>query len=111
MLFWRGRPHPAGNRQQRVSTLRPEPRERCAFQPGDIVGLAAVDPVGLSWASVPFRVVFASVRGAGMNAPGGVPEIDITGVTKQYGNSQLVLESIDLAVAKQEFISIIVPSG
>ena len=75
------------------------------------MGLASVDPVGLSWASVPFRVVFASVRGAGMNSTAGVPEIDITGVTKQYGNSQLVLESIDLAVAKQEFISIIGPSG
>jgi NitT/TauT family transport system ATP-binding protein len=46
-----------------------------------------------------------------MNSSAGVPEIDITGVTKQYGNSQLVLESIDLAVAKQEFISIIGPSG
>jgi NitT/TauT family transport system ATP-binding protein len=46
-----------------------------------------------------------------MNSTAGVPEIDITGVTKQYGNSQLVLESIDLAVAKQEFISIIGPSG
>jgi NitT/TauT family transport system ATP-binding protein len=46
-----------------------------------------------------------------MNSSAGVPEIEITGVKKQYGNSQLVLESIDLAVAKQEFISIIGPSG
>ena len=46
-----------------------------------------------------------------MNSSAGVPEIEITGVTKQYGNSPVVLESIYLAVAKQEFISIIGPSG
>jgi NitT/TauT family transport system ATP-binding protein len=46
-----------------------------------------------------------------MNASAGVPEIEIAGVTKQYGNAHAVLESIDLVVAKQEFISIIGPSG
>ena len=46
-----------------------------------------------------------------MNSSAGVPEIEIAAVTKQYGNAQVVLESIDLAVAKQEFISIIGPSG
>ena len=46
-----------------------------------------------------------------MNANAGVPEIEIAGVTKQYGNAHAVLESIDLVVAKQEFISIIGPSG
>ena len=46
-----------------------------------------------------------------MNASAGVPEIEIAGVTKQYGNARAVLESIDLLVAKQEFISIIGPSG
>jgi NitT/TauT family transport system ATP-binding protein len=46
-----------------------------------------------------------------MNAVAGVPEIEIAGVTKQYGNAHAVLESIDLVVAKQEFISIIGPSG
>ena len=46
-----------------------------------------------------------------MNAIAGVPEIEIAGVTKQYGNAHAVLESIDLVVAKQEFISIIGPSG
>jgi NitT/TauT family transport system ATP-binding protein len=46
-----------------------------------------------------------------MNANAGVPEIEIAGVTKQYGNAHEVLESIDLVVAKQEFISIIGPSG
>jgi NitT/TauT family transport system ATP-binding protein len=46
-----------------------------------------------------------------MNAGAGVPEIEIAGVTKQYGNARAVLESINLVVAKQEFISIIGPSG
>jgi NitT/TauT family transport system ATP-binding protein len=46
-----------------------------------------------------------------MNANAGVPEIEIAGVTKQYGNAHSVLESIDLVVAKQEFISLIGPSG
>ncbi len=46
-----------------------------------------------------------------MNADACVPEIEIAGVTKQYGNAQTVLESIDLIVAKQEFLGIIGPSG
>jgi NitT/TauT family transport system ATP-binding protein len=46
-----------------------------------------------------------------MSAIAGVPEIEIAGVTKQFGNAHAVLESIDLVVAKQEFISIIGPSG
>lgn len=46
-----------------------------------------------------------------MNANAGAPEIEIAGVTKQYGNAHAVLESIDLVVARQEFISIIGPSG
>jgi NitT/TauT family transport system ATP-binding protein len=46
-----------------------------------------------------------------MNANVGVPEIEIAGVTKQYGNAHSVLESINLVVAKQEFISLIGPSG
>lgn len=46
-----------------------------------------------------------------MNTNGAVPEIEITGLTKRYGSSHAVLESIDLAVAKQEFISLIGASG
>jgi NitT/TauT family transport system ATP-binding protein len=46
-----------------------------------------------------------------MNAAAGVLEIEIVGVTKQYGNSRAVLQSIDLNIAKREFISIIGPSG
>jgi NitT/TauT family transport system ATP-binding protein len=46
-----------------------------------------------------------------MNSSACVPEIEIAAVTKQYGNAPVVLESIDLTVAKQEFISIIGPSG
>src|SRR5882672_7705560 len=75
------------------------------------MGLAAVDSVRVPRKGVPVRSVFASVRGTGMTAAAGVPEIEIAGVTKQYGNAHAVLESIDLVVAKQEFISIIGPSG
>jgi NitT/TauT family transport system ATP-binding protein len=40
-----------------------------------------------------------------------VPEIEITGVTKRYGNGKVVLDSIDLIVPKREFVAIIGPSG
>jgi NitT/TauT family transport system ATP-binding protein len=46
-----------------------------------------------------------------MSATAGVHEIEIAGVTKQYGNSRAVLQSVDLNIAKQEFVSIIGPSG
>jgi NitT/TauT family transport system ATP-binding protein len=46
-----------------------------------------------------------------MSAVADVPEIEIAGVKKQYGNASVVLESIDLIVAKQEFVSLIGPSG
>lgn len=46
-----------------------------------------------------------------MNANAGVPEIEFAGVTKQYGSAPAVLKSIDLAVAKQEFVSLLGPSG
>ena len=46
-----------------------------------------------------------------MNAVADVPEIEIAGVSKQYGDAHRVLESVDLMVAKQEFITIIGPSG
>jgi NitT/TauT family transport system ATP-binding protein len=46
-----------------------------------------------------------------MNAGGRVPEIQIAGVTKQFGSARAVLQSIDLAVAKQEFVGLIGPSG
>ncbi len=46
-----------------------------------------------------------------MNSNAGVPEIEIVGVSKQYGSARAVLESINLTVAKQEFVSIIGPSG
>ena len=60
---------------------------------------------------MPVGTVFAVSESAGMNADAGVPEIEIAGVTKQYGNAQTVLESIDLVVAKREFVAIIGPSG
>jgi NitT/TauT family transport system ATP-binding protein len=46
-----------------------------------------------------------------MSSDAGIPEIEIAGVTKRYGNDRAVLESIDLAVRKEEFVSIIGPSG
>jgi len=46
-----------------------------------------------------------------VSASSTAPEIEIAGLTKQYGSSRVVLQSIDLAVAKQEFVSIIGPSG
>jgi NitT/TauT family transport system ATP-binding protein len=46
-----------------------------------------------------------------MNAAAGVPEIEIAGVSKQYGNARAVLQSIDLKIGKREFVSIIGSSG
>src|ERR1700730_3079100 len=46
-----------------------------------------------------------------MSASVEVPEIEIAGVTKQYGNARAVLDAINLVVGKQEFVSIIGPSG
>ncbi|HEX4643277.1 MAG TPA: ABC transporter ATP-binding protein [Candidatus Acidoferrales bacterium] len=46
-----------------------------------------------------------------MNASAGIPEIEIAGINKRYGNAPPVLQSIDLAIAKQEFVSLIGPSG
>jgi len=46
-----------------------------------------------------------------MSGAADVPEIEISNLAKQYGSASAVLESIDLAVAKREFISLIGPSG
>jgi NitT/TauT family transport system ATP-binding protein len=46
-----------------------------------------------------------------MNAGVEIPEIEIAGVTKQFGNARAVLNTIDLVIGKQEFVSIIGPSG
>jgi NitT/TauT family transport system ATP-binding protein len=46
-----------------------------------------------------------------MTAAACVPEIEISGLTKKYGNAPAVLQSIDLAVSKQEFITLLGPSG
>jgi len=46
-----------------------------------------------------------------MSALARVPEIEIAGVTKRYGESRAVLDSINLTIEKQEFVSIIGPSG
>jgi NitT/TauT family transport system ATP-binding protein len=46
-----------------------------------------------------------------MSVSACVPEIEIAGVSKRYGEGTAVLDSISIAVAKEEFISIIGPSG
>jgi len=46
-----------------------------------------------------------------MTAAASVPEIQITGLAKQYGNAPAVLQSIDLEVAKGEFVALLGPSG
>ena len=43
--------------------------------------------------------------------PSDVPQIEIAGVTKKYGESSPVLQSLDLTVRRGEFVSIIGPSG
>jgi NitT/TauT family transport system ATP-binding protein len=40
-----------------------------------------------------------------------VPEVDFSGVCKQYGNGAAVLKNINLSIAKGEFVSLIGPSG
>jgi len=47
-------------------------------------------------------------------APGAgtdIPQIEITGLSKSYGNGPAVLQSLDLTVGREEFVSIIGPSG
>jgi NitT/TauT family transport system ATP-binding protein len=46
-----------------------------------------------------------------MSAGASVPEIEIAGLAKQYGNAPAVLQSIDLVVAKKEFVTLLGPSG
>lgn len=46
-----------------------------------------------------------------MSAGDSVPEIEITGLRKQYGSAPAVLESVNLTVAKREFVTLLGPSG
>jgi NitT/TauT family transport system ATP-binding protein len=45
------------------------------------------------------------------NATSSVPQIELVGLTKRYGEGQAVLESIDLTVPAEQFLAIIGPSG
>lgn len=40
-----------------------------------------------------------------------VPMIELTSLTKRYGASQIVLDSVNLTISKGEFVSLIGPSG
>jgi NitT/TauT family transport system ATP-binding protein len=40
-----------------------------------------------------------------------VPQIEFAGVTKRFGENPVVLEALDLSIAKGEFVSMIGPSG
>jgi len=46
-----------------------------------------------------------------MNREQSVPMIEIKGVSKRYGNGSLVLDAINMEIAKGEFVSIVGPSG
>ena len=106
-----GRAHSPGNRRQRVPALRSQPRKPRAFRAGDFLGLAALDAVRVPRKRAPIGALFAGLRGARMSAGASVPEIEIAGLAKQYGNAPAVLRSIDLVVAKKEFVTLLGPSG
>jgi NitT/TauT family transport system ATP-binding protein len=46
-----------------------------------------------------------------MTPPLAVPMIELSGLTKRYGNGQTVLDSMNLTISKGEFVSLIGPSG
>ena len=46
-----------------------------------------------------------------MNREQSVPMIEIKGVSKRYGDGSLVLDAVNIEIAKGEFVSIVGPSG
>jgi len=46
-----------------------------------------------------------------MTPPLAVPMIELSGLTKRYGDGQTVLDSMNLTISKGEFVSLIGPSG
>src|SRR5580704_8111233 len=40
-----------------------------------------------------------------------VPMIELSGLTKRYGDGQTILDSVDLTISKGEFVTLIGPSG
>ena len=100
-----GRPHPPRNREQRVSAVRPQSRNRCAFLPRDFVGLAAFDAnrvITTQEASALHLPVSRPIAGScatgqpGLSPDLAAPMIEFAGVSKRYGNAPAVLDSIDL---------------
>ena len=88
--FRRGRPHSPGNRQQRLSALRPQSGQRSAFAARHFVGLAALDADGASQRAISFGALSAGERGAGMSAAiSPCRKIEFDGVSKRYGNGSV----------------------
>src|ERR1700676_3178664 len=46
-----------------------------------------------------------------MTPPLAVPMIELSGLTKRYGDGQTILDSLNLTISKGEFVSLIGPSG
>src|SRR6202795_2037259 len=40
-----------------------------------------------------------------------VPMIELSGLTKRYGDGQMILDSVNLTISKGEFVTLIGPSG
>src|SRR5262249_17715606 len=110
--FRGGRSHSAGNREQRVSSVRQESWDERAVLPSNFVGLEAVDADGLSRGRARFIPRTADQQGGRMSSGVEAPMIELTNVGKRYGNANnAVLDSVDLYVLKGEFVTLIGPSG
>ena len=46
-----------------------------------------------------------------MTSERSVPMIELSSLTKRYGNGQTILDSVDLTISKGEFVTLIGPSG
>src|ERR1700726_2886904 len=78
---------------------------------GNILGLAALDTGCLHrlWASVDF--VPAGYQGHTMTARFVAPQVEFNAVTKRYAKGKVVLDALDLNIAKGEFVTLLGPSG
>src|SRR3984957_7716163 len=102
MCLCRRRCDPSGSGQQRFPDVRPQPIERRAALAGGFVELAAVDPDGAARCAASFAALPAA-RESFM--------VSLSNLSKRYGSNPPVLQQIDLAIDKGEFVSFIGPSG